>query len=445
MTTSSMAANLGGGTSTVRPPDSAHYIDEIAAMGDTATVTAAADILSDSGIKLVAKGHVINSRLRDKLVAHSLRAPLDRGLEVADGVTADALGKAAAECLEEQPWWTQLATRSGDPLAMRHGLSRLKIPAALRFNLTLAREQRPALYRHSLRVALLCHYLAIRMELPPASTDKLLLAALCHDFGELHIDPALLAPEHRISGEERRFVHSHPITGYLILQDVADIDPEVPRAVLHHHERLDGSGYPSGLNDDAISPMARMLMVADVAESILARFPDRRRLSTLLRLNLRKYDGKTIALVHDALIAAPQTPAQSAIDLSAWAAGENLSAVAAVLTGWERLRRILDTAPHGDEQEGAEFLFAHMRSLNSMLLQSGFNPDNIEDLAELAGEDPEIAGELAAVLDEAQFQLRDMNQEIDRRGKNLTQSLPPGTLAAFGEWQQTLQAAATAA
>jgi hypothetical protein len=424
--------------------ESAHYIGAVSAMGGTSVVTATHDIVSDNGIKLLAKGHPIDARLSEKLRGHKLLAPLHRSLEAADGVTAEALGKAAAECLEEQPWWAQLATRSGDPLAMRHGLGRLKLPAAVSFNLTLAREQRPAIYRHSLRVALLCHYLAIRMDMPPASIDKLLLVALCHDFGELHIDPALLAPEHRITGEETRFVHSHPITGYLILRDIAGIDPEVPRAVLHHHERLDGSGYPAGLNGDAISGLARILMVADVAESILARFPDRQRLSTLLRLNLNKYDGKTIALVYDAL-AGPRIHEPGADPRPAWTGGGKLAAVAGVLSGWEGLRRALDAASPDKGVNGADFLFTQVRNLKSMLLQFGFNPDNIDGLAELAGEDPEIADELAAVLDEAQFQLKDMGQEMDRRGKDLAAGLPPGSQEAFAAWRQTLQAAVAVA
>lgn len=438
------SANLADDAATGGRAESEHYIREVAAMGDAETVTAAADILSESGIKLVAKGHKIDSRLRDKLLGHSLREPLDRGLEVANGVNSEDLAKAAVECLEEQPWWQQLAARSGDPLAMRHGLARLKIPAATRFNLTLARQQRPALYRHSLRVALLCHYLAIRLEWLPAVTDKLLLAALCHDLGELHIDPAVLAPDHRITGEERRFVLSHPIIGNRILRDVVGIDAEVARTVLHHHERLDGSGYPFGLSGDAVSPLSRILMVADVAESILARFPDRRRLCTMLRLNLNKYDGKAVALLHDALIPT-QASAQGAASLPDEAAERKLAAVAAVLTGWEHLRRDLDIPSQGKDREGVGFLFAQVRNLNSMLLQFGFNPDNIYGLAELAAEDPEIAGELAAVLDELLFQMTDMSQEIDCRGNDLTENLAPGTQTAFAEWRQSLQVAVSTA
>lgn len=427
------------GSAPARLEETAHYMDQVAAMGDAIVVTATHDIVSDNGIKLVAKGHLIDSRLRDKLIGHKLREPLHRGLEATNSVTAEGLAKAATECLQENSWWRQLAMRCGDPLAMRHGLARLKLPAAVRFNLTLARQQRPVLFRHSLRTALLCHYLAIRLEWTAAATDKLLLAALCHDFGELHIDPALLAPDHRITGEERRFVHSHPITGYLILRDISGVDLELARAVLHHHERLDGSGYPAGLGGERISPLGRILMVADVAESILARFADHRRLSMLLQLNRNKYDAKAVGFLHELL-----APARDAIGLPEQATETKLAAVAAVLSGWERLRQALDTAADNN-REAAAFLFTQVRELNSMFLQFGFNPDDIYGLAELAAEDPEIASELAAVLDELQFQLKDMSQEVDRRGNALTDSLPPEIQTAFAAWRQTLQAAVAAA
>lgn len=418
-------------------PDADERIGERVALGDRGA-TGPADLPIGKAARPSAKDPAVALRLRSKLFRHGSSETPDGALG-ADGVTADELAKAAAACLEEQPWWRRLAEHSGDAIAMRHGMGNLKIPAALCFNLTLARDERPILYRHSLRVALLCHYLAIRLELRPAMTDMLLMAAVSHDLGELYIDPALLAPEHRITGEERRFVLSHPITGYLMLQDIDDLAPQVARTVLHHHERLDGSGYPSGLNAEGIEPLSRILMVADVAESIMARFADRRRLSTMLRLNSKKYDSRAAALLHEALIAT-KAPAEAVAPIDETAQAQ-LAALAAVLAGWERLRRALDVPSDDNGREGAGFLFAHIRDINSMLLQCGFNPDNIQGLAELAAEDPDIAGELVAVLDELRFQLKDLSHEIDGRGRALVDTLPLSARTAFVEWQQTLQVA----
>lgn len=58
------------------------------------------------------------------------------------------------------------------------------------------------------------------------------------------IDPAILGPGRPIEGHERRFIHVHPVTGFVIVEQLNAIPQPVMQAVLQHHEQLDGSGYP---------------------------------------------------------------------------------------------------------------------------------------------------------------------------------------------------------
>lgn len=420
-----------------------HYLDAVVRLGDSHEVETAEDIVESHGIKLLPKGTRIDSSILDKLLGHRLRDPIDRHLTVTNSVSPTSLSRDVSAIINSDIWWMRMSERSGDLIGIRNGLADLDLPAALCFKLTVAREQRPALYQHSLRVSLLAHYLALRLGLSAADTNRLLLAALFHDVGELHTDPQLLAPAHRISDQERRFIYVHPITGYMVLRQISGVDPMATKAVLHHQERLDGSGYPYGLRSDAISPLARILTVADVAESVLARFTDHRRLRTLLRFNPLKYDTHAVAALHELL-----TPGQVSYgdrqNVSPSALGNRLAVIAGLLSGWTRVRRTMqnDGPPHGETE--LTFLFERLHGLNTTLLQFGFDPDSFGILLSLAEEDPEIAAELTAVLDETRFQLAEMSQEIDRREASGQLKLAPGLIDVFTDWRKSLIAATAA-
>lgn len=422
-----------------RPDGDQHYVRAVTRMGDSTSVVAAEDIFGSHGVKLLAKGSRVDSRVLDKLLGHNLRQPIDHSVTAEAGVSTAVLAKAAGEILATDIWWRAMADRSGDAIGIRDGLSRLQIPRTVCFRLTVAREQRPTLYRHSLRAALLCHYLAIRLGLSPADTERLLLAALCHDLGELHTDPAILDAGHRISDKERRFVYVHPTTGYLILRDIADVHPEVARAVLHHHERLDGSGYPSGLRGDAISPLAQLLAVAEVAESVLTRFADHRRLSVLLRLNLSKYHGGAISMLHEAL-GADENRDQGTEALPFDNLNRQLSLVSRLLSDWLRFRATLPQAATPDIGPGLGFLFERMGTLHMTLRKFGFDPDSFETLAGLAEEDAEIAAELNAAVEEMTFQFSEMARELARHEEAAKLGLPAAAQDDFSRWKQELTA-----
>lgn len=418
-----------------------HYLGAVTRMGDGHEVQTAEDIVESHGIKLLPRGARIDSSVLDKILGHRLRDPIDRHLTVANSVSPTSLSRDVSAIIDSDVWWAQMVGRSGDPIGIRHGLAGLELPPVLCFKLTVAREQRPTLYQHSLHACLLAHYLALRLRLSSADTDRLLLATLFHDFGEMHTDPAILAPSHRISDQERRFIYVHPITGYLVLKQVPGTASQVAKAVLHHQERLDGSGYPYGLRGDAISPLARVLTVADIAASVLARFTDHGRLSTLLRFNPLKYDAQAVAALHE-MLGPGHLPQEDRQTVSSNALSPRLAAIAGLLSGWARVRRAMQDGSPPLGQAELSFLFERIHNLNATLLQFGFDPDSFGILLSLADEDPEIATELAAVLDETRFQFAEMSREIDRRETDGQLKLPPALGDVFADWRKSLLAVA---
>lgn len=414
--------------------DGAHYVTSVTAMADRKEVVAGEDVLATNGIKLVAQGAALNSGLRERLLKHKLMHPIDRKLIVSAGITPESLATQAAHLIQESPALSRLAARSGDALAMRHGLARIPLPPQMAFKLTVAREERPELFRNLLVVALISHYLALRLALTEAETSNLLTAALLHDLGELYVDPALLAPHHVVSDQERRHIYVHPIIGYLIACKVGGIAPAVSAAVLQHHERLDGSGYPYGLHAEQIGAFARILGIADVCASILARQGNMERLGSMIRLNRMKYAPTLLDLLQEGLVS--NTVSSAPADFNAM---PQLKSIASLLDRWRQFRAAVVNTNHGDPPHELKFLFERMVTVRSVLLELGFDPDSLELLVDLARTDSEMAAELMSIVDEVRWQFAEIAREIDRHEKPIAPSLMANELGILEEWIKELQ------
>jgi PAS domain S-box-containing protein/putative nucleotidyltransferase with HDIG domain len=141
--------------------------------------------------------------------------------------------------------------------------------------LTSAVEKRdPYTAGHQHRVAVLADAIAEKMRLPDKQKEGLHVAALVHDIGKINVPAGILNKPSGLSDAEFALVKDHVLVGYDILRTIEFPWP-IAEIVLQHHERLDGSGYPSGLKDGVIMLEAKILGVADVVESMLAHRPYR--------------------------------------------------------------------------------------------------------------------------------------------------------------------------
>ena len=141
--------------------------------------------------------------------------------------------------------------------------------------LSLTIEKRdPYTAGHQRRVAKLCRAIATEMGLPWGRIQGLRMAAAIHDLGKIHVPAAILNKPGPMTEHEMAIIRQHPQTAYEILKGLQFPWP-LAETIYQHHERLDGSGYPRGLKGDEIILEARILGVADVAESIYSFRPYR--------------------------------------------------------------------------------------------------------------------------------------------------------------------------
>jgi len=127
---------------------------------------------------------------------------------------------------------------------------------------------------HNLRVARLCVSIGRQMSMSASELRVLARAGLMHDIGKLGIPEAVLEKHSPLDESEWILMRTHPEMGLTLLDRAGQSSREV-LAVLYHHERLDGSGYPYGLMAESIPMEARIVAVADTYDALTSDRPYR--------------------------------------------------------------------------------------------------------------------------------------------------------------------------
>ena len=131
---------------------------------------------------------------------------------------------------------------------------------------------------HSTRVAQYTALLASRLGKTPEEVDQIYNIALLHDVGKISIPDSILNKPGKLTDEEYQVMKSHSSRGYNILHDVS-IAPELALGAGYHHEKYDGTGYPSGLKGDEIPQVAQIIAVADTFDAMYSTRPYRKKMS----------------------------------------------------------------------------------------------------------------------------------------------------------------------
>ena len=123
-------------------------------------------------------------------------------------------------------------------------------------------------FGHSLNVAIIAGVIGKWLGFTGKNLKEIILAGLLHDIGKILINPAILDKSAKLTDEEMKIIKTHPARGNRLVCDCNEISQGVKLAILQHHERQDGSGYPQRLKGDEIHIYANIVAVADVYDAM---------------------------------------------------------------------------------------------------------------------------------------------------------------------------------
>ena len=219
----------------------------------------------------------------------------DGGFEELDDDVLLALGDHAGAVLEN---------------GRLHGELRSSYMSTVRMLSEAIEAKDPAVRLHSDEVANYVASVATKLEIEPRRREELVIASLLHDVGKIGISERILLKPGALTPEERSTIELHPRIGFRLVEQVPSLDSIAP-AVLHHHERFDGDGYPDGLAGEGIPLEARVICVADSFSAMTSDRPYRAAMelrdacAELERCAGTQFDPRVVRLFVEAVRANP--------------------------------------------------------------------------------------------------------------------------------------------
>ncbi|WP_088285311.1 HD-GYP domain-containing protein [Ideonella sp. A 288] len=288
-----------------------HALAVILEASETKRIIASSDIFDIAGIKLWARDRPVSAELQRKLQDRQLRDPLETCLMAEDGVTPATLADALQALLAEDSPLARLVRPHAAVIAAH--VPQLPLHSVAQLLLTASQGSRPESFDHSVKAMALCGALMAAHGGGAAEMRSALLCGLLHDLGEMYIDPAFgeADADRALDFESYQQLVVHPHIGHLLVAQLTNYPKSIARAIAEHHERLDGSGYPRGLKRDEVSPLGRMLALAEATLAVLrSDTPQLARVSVALRVVPGEFDMGWIGSIASLARLEDEVPAQ---------------------------------------------------------------------------------------------------------------------------------------
>ncbi len=407
------------------------YAKHLTELGEQTDVLATEDIRTESGIKLLTKGALINRGIRDRLVKHKLLRPIDTQVAVSDAIGPKILVEEARRIMDADSGFAAFMQAFRPKACLSWCLAQIPLPSAMQTKLTIAYTRERALFTHSIRVTIAAVIIADAMGCSDNDVRQIATAALFHDIGVLHIDLQTANANEPLDLDDRKQVYAHPIIGSLILKEICNYPLVISRAVREHHERLDGTGYPKGLAETSLSQMGKILIFTEFAVGVVQKH-SYDHLVTILRAYPQRFDKDVVGAFFRLFkelqgdIKASED-AVDAIRLRLYAAE--------LFRGLSSWRELPTANLRPGDREPKQFLDGVLWSIELSISSAGVNLNDLSlDTTELNSQSLDIM-ELDSLLREAIFQLQRAIHEVYRRWPTLIKPSSEGS-GPLGIWLQ---------
>ena len=245
-----------------------------------AGMVVARDIYGEYGVLLLSSGRTLSSRHIYALDQQGYPGlyiidELSEGLELEEAVVSDKMRQSAVNVVKE------MFDKGANVLYVKNQEMYKAVsdvvydivdhifetnPAVL--NVPLMKSFDEYTYQHSVDVGILAIMLGKRMKMTRTDVINLGKAAFFHDIGKMFIPKSILNKKGKLTREEFNVMKKHPELGFDFTKEILHQPPVVNRAVLHHHERFDGAGYPNNIAGKAIPLFSQIISVSDVFDAM---------------------------------------------------------------------------------------------------------------------------------------------------------------------------------
>ena len=226
--------------------------------------------IPDDDLGKVVNGHVSLEALTPKVA-------LEDEMRGASRLYGEAINFARS-ALDRCAWQKPLDMDRVEPVVAGMMDSLGRNGAAL-ITLSKLRKSSDHLFNHAVNVSVLAMYFGRFLGLHPITLKRIGQAGLFHDIGMAEVPDNVLKNRGRLSEGDLALVRRHPAAGYEVLEQQAEIYPEMLEGALEHHERFNGNGYPFGLSGNKITVVGRILALADSYDALTSDRPHRKALA----------------------------------------------------------------------------------------------------------------------------------------------------------------------
>lgn len=251
-----------------------HYCLNLIEVNKKQPVTANQPILNHQGVLLLAQGSPLDEKRSQVLLQHKLLKPLEHCVGIAESMDAQRLFDYLNKFARNLPGLYAVTNNEGYQKSLRIACLFYEKFPLLRQNLTVLALRAKHIYFQGIFSALAGIAIARKLNLSLQEIQATFIAGLFHDVGFLYLPANLREKDQGFSAVEWKALQAHPLIAQRFLDMVPGLPKDIGQAIVDHHERIDGTGYPRHLFGDKISLVSQIIAATDTIIYNHSRYED---------------------------------------------------------------------------------------------------------------------------------------------------------------------------
>ncbi len=229
------------------------------------------DIFDNRGQLLIRQHSNIDKRYARRLLQHRLLKPLEEQVKVKNCLTNAGFLVEYSHFFESHHDISAAQRHLRFTRELQKLIQGMHLPPVLIQKMTVMKMCLPEQFQKALFSSWLAALIAREMSLDKEDVYAAFISGLVHDIGFLHISSEILDKKGDVNTNDWRAIQSHVVIGQVVLKSYPELPESVARAVLEHHERCDGTGYPAAKDEDSLSVIGQIVAMSDTLQALRMR------------------------------------------------------------------------------------------------------------------------------------------------------------------------------